>query len=345
MRLESEKIHSIQRKGVCYDVGRVMLGQDWRPDFDPVVAQRELEIIRNDLHGNAVRICGEDVDRLMIAGEDALNLGLEVWLSPELWDKTPEETLEYVAEAAKRAEELRQQWPERVVFSAGSELTLFMCGIVAGNSVLERMGNPSFWETIRSGAHNAPLNAFLAKANQAIRQFFKGRVTYASAPLETVDWSQFDFVCTDLYRDARVREMFAGLLQRFFAFNRPVVITEFGCCTYRGASEAGGMGWEILDHEKTPLQLKGAYERDEAEQARELTEVFTIFDEAGVDGAFIMTFIDPLHPYRDDPQYDLDMASYSLVKSYENRRGTTYPEMKWEPKEAFKAVSDFYGGG
>jgi hypothetical protein len=345
MRLESEKIHSIQRKGVCYDVGRVMLGQDWRPDFDPAVAHRELEIIRNDLHCNAVRICGEDVDRLMVAGKDALNLGLEVWLSPELWDKSPEETLEYVAEAAKRAEELRQQWPERVVFSAGSELTLFMCEIVAGNSVLERLGNPSFWETVRSGTHNAPLNAFLTKANQAIRQFFKGRVTYASAPLETVDWSQFDFVCTDLYRDARVREVFAGLLRRFFAFNRPVVITEFGCCTYHGASEAGGMGWTILDYEKTPLQLKGAYVRDEAEQARELTEVLTIFDEAGVDGAFIMTFVDPLHPYREDPQYDLDMASYGLVKSYENQRGTTYPEMAWEPKEAFKAVSDFYDGG
>jgi hypothetical protein len=344
MTQENQKSHSLKRKGMCYDVGRVMLGQNWRPDFDPSVAQRELEIIRDDLHCNAVRICGEDIGRLMVAGKEALSLGLEVWLSPELWDKNPEETLEYVTEAAKRAEELRQQWPEGIVFSAGSELTLFMQGIVAGNSVLERLGNPSFWENVRSGTHNAPLNAFLTKANQAIRQFFKGEVTYASVPLETVDWSQFDFVCTDLYRDARVRGMFAGLLQRFFAFNRPVVITEFGCCTYHGAAEAGGMGWAILDHEKTPLQLKGAYIRDEAEQAQELTEVLTIFDKTGVDGAFIMTFVDPQHPYRDDPQYDLDMASYSLVKSYERQRGTSYPDMTWEPKKAFKAVSKFYGG-
>jgi hypothetical protein len=343
MTQENKNLHSLKRKGVCYDVGRVMLGQDWRPDFDPAVARRELDIIRNELHCNAVRICGEDIDRLMVAGKEALSLGLELWLSPELWDKSPEDTLEYVSEAARRAEELRQQWPELVVFIAGSELTLFMQGIVAGNSVMERLGNPSFWETVRSGVHNAPLHAFLAKANQATRQFFKGRVSYASAPLESVDWSQFDFVCTDLYRDARVREMFAEVLQRFFAFNRPVVISEFGCCTYHGASEAGGMGWEILDHEKIPLQLNGAYVRDEAEQAQELTEVLTIFDEAGVDGAFIMTFVDPLHPYRDDPQYDLDMASYGLVKSYEGQRGQTYPEMTWEPKEAFKAVSKFYG--
>jgi hypothetical protein len=323
----------------------VMLGQNWRPDFDPAVVHGELEIIRSDLHCNAVRICGQDVDRLMMAGEDALNQGLEVWLSPELWDRSPDETLDYVAEAAIRAEKLRLQRPDRVVFSLGSELTLFMEGIVEGNSVLERLGNPSFWETVRSGAHNTPLNAWLTKANQAVRQLFKGKVTYASAPLETVNWELFDFVCTDLYRDARTREIFAGLLGRFFAYQRPVIITEFGCCTYRGASDAGGMGWAILDNEKTPPQLKGDYVRDEAEQARDLTEVLTIFDEAGVEGTFVMTFVNPLFPYRDDPRYDLDMANYSLVKSYENRRGTSYPDMPWEPKESFKAVGDYYGGG
>ncbi len=345
MTQENEKLHSLKRKGVCYDVGRVMLGQNWRPDFDPAVVQRELAIIQNDLHCNAVRICGQDIDRLMIAGEDALNQGLEVWLSPELWDQSPDETLAYVVEAARQAEALRQLRPEQVVFSLGSELTLFMQGIVEGNSVLERLGNPSFWETVRSGAHNAPLNAFLAKANAAVRQHYKGKVTYASAPLESVDWGLFDFVCTDLYRDARTREMFAGLLGRFFAYQRPVVITEFGCCTYHGAADAGGMGWAIIDNDRTPAQLKGEYVRDEAEQAGELTEVLTIFDEAGVEGTFVMTFVNPLFPYRDDPRYDLDMANYSLVKSYEDRRGTTYPDMAWEPKEAFKAVSDYYAGG
>ena len=42
----------MERKGVSYDVGRVMAG-NWRPDFDPKVVQRELEIIRNDLHCSA----------------------------------------------------------------------------------------------------------------------------------------------------------------------------------------------------------------------------------------------------------------------------------------------------
>ena len=44
----------MKRKGICYDVGRVMFG-NWRPDYDPKVVHRELAIIRNDLHCNAVK--------------------------------------------------------------------------------------------------------------------------------------------------------------------------------------------------------------------------------------------------------------------------------------------------
>ena len=54
-------------KGVCYDAGRVLLGQNWRPKFDMRTVHRELEIIKNDLHCNTVRICGLDIERLMSA--------------------------------------------------------------------------------------------------------------------------------------------------------------------------------------------------------------------------------------------------------------------------------------
>ncbi len=46
----------MKRKGVCYDAGRVLY-RNWRPVFDPTIVRRELEIIRHDLHCNAVRIC------------------------------------------------------------------------------------------------------------------------------------------------------------------------------------------------------------------------------------------------------------------------------------------------
>jgi len=56
-------------------------------------------------------------------------------------------------------------------------------------------------------------------------------------------------------------------------------------------------------------------------------------DRAGVEGAFIMIFVSPIATYNDNPRYDLNMASYSLVKSYANgKNGTTYPDMLCEPK-------------
>ena len=299
----------------------------------------------------------------MMVGQDALDLDLEVWLSPELWDHSPDETLAYIASAAERAEELRRVRPGQLVLSVGSESTLFMSDIIEGNSVFERMEHPSFWEHIRSGAHNPPLNAFLAEANERVREVFRGSVTYASAPLETVDWSRFDFVSVDLYREARIRDGFADILRRYFVHDRPVAVTELGCCTYRGAADAGGQGFAILDfvsgRDSTPPRLKGEYVRDESEQARELSDVIRIFDDAGVDATFVMTFVAPLNPCSDDPMFDLDMASYSLVKSYggrlgplggahpdapwERRRlGTVYPDMPWEPKASFRAVADAY---
>jgi hypothetical protein len=358
----------MERKGVSYDAGRVMAG-NWRPVFDPGVVQRELEIIRNDLHCNAVRICGLEIKRLVKAAEMALELGLEVWLSPEMWDKGQAETLAYITKAAEAAEELRVRWPERLVLLVGSELTLFMQGIVPGRNLTQRMRNPSFRKNTLAGKHNAPMNAFLANANEQVRQVFHGKVSYASLIWEAVDWSLFDFVGVDHYRSRLIKERFAEMLQPLFATGKPVVITEFGCRTYSGAdTSTEGMAGDILDYrpnlgvafsmltnpirtwltgKQMPpprMQLKpGNYIRDEEMQARELMDQLGVLGRAGVNGTFVMTFLSPTNPYNDEPRLDLDMNSYSLVKSYEHgRHGTTYPNMAWEPKEAFYAVADFY---
>ena len=70
----------MKRKGVSYDVG-VQYYFNWRLIFDIKTVHHELEIIKNDLHCNSVRICGLNVKRLMISAEDALKQGSEVWLS------------------------------------------------------------------------------------------------------------------------------------------------------------------------------------------------------------------------------------------------------------------------
>jgi hypothetical protein len=339
----------MRTKGVCYDVGRVMLGHNWRPVFDPRIVHRELEIIRNDLHCNTVRLQGLDLDRLVVAAEDALGQGLAVWFSPEMWDRSPEETQAYVVQGAGRAEELRARWPGHVVFSVGSEVTLFTQGFLPGSNVLERLANPSRWETLRAGKHNASLNTFLAAATARVREVFRGPVTYASVGLETVDWTPFDIVGVDLYREKRMQEMYPKLIERYRGFGKPVANMEFGCCTFQGAEDLGGRGWEIVDWSKVPPQLKGPYVYDQSAQAREVAELLRLNDEAGVDATFVFTFEDQAGLEDANREllrhlaFDFDIARYGLVKMHlEGQPGAVYPDMPWEPKESFRAVAEYY---
>ncbi len=351
----------MNRKGVSYDVGRVM-GFNWRPDFDPKIVRRELAIIKNDLHCNAVRICGLNSDRLTVAAEAALEEGLEVWLSPEMWDKNPEKTLKYITKAAAEAEKLRQRYPDRLVFSVGSELTLFMRGIVEGKNFAARIKNPNLISHLKAGDHNKPLNEFLSKTTDSVRKEFHGKLTYASLVWEAVDWKLFDFVGLDHYRINRIEDKYVEMLKPSFTHDKPVVITEFGYGTCQGGlgSEGflstSGLGGDIIDLKsqflhQIPLlgrlvrpRTKGKHVRDEEWQARKLVENLRVLDDAGVDGAFVFQFISQITPYSDDPRYDLDMASSSLVKYFDDgTHGETYPDMPWEPKESFRAVADYYG--
>jgi len=333
----------MKRRGICYDVGRELLGQDWRPDFDPRLVHRELEIIKNDLCCNTVRLCGKDIDRLMLAARDALHQGLEVWISPELYDHNPQETLDHLLAAATEAEQLRGQWPEKVILTIGSELTIFMKGILAGDTVLKRLMNPINMLKLKySGGHNKPLNAYLAQAAREVRKVFHGAITYASIPAEKVDWGLFDIVCVDYYRGKQNRNDYGERLKRYFTYGKPVVITEFGCCTYKGAEDKGGRAFMIFDR-NDPNRLKPGYVRDETLQAREDVDMLAALEAAGVDGAFVFTFTMPIMKHSNDPLRDLDKASYSLVKSYaDDTRGTAYSDIAWEPKEAFRAVAKAY---
>lgn len=337
----------MNRKGINYDVG-IFLTPDSssRETFDPAIVQREMEIIKNDLHCTAVRISGQEKDRLKLAAEYALRQGLEVWLTPFWINANEQETLAYLAECAQAAEQVRQQWPQ-VVFVVGCELTGFMKGLVEGNTPFERMGTfMKPWRLLKStlvkGPFNKRLNAFLRQATTTVREHFHGPLTYASGPWEPVDWSRFDFVGIDYYRDARNKATFRQNLRKYFKHGKPVVITEFGCCTYQGAEEKGSYGWVIVDRSTTPRQLKGDYVRDEEGQARYLIELLDVFREEQVEGAFAFTFVSPSYPSSDDPRYDLDMASYSMVKTYTDHTGQTYQGMPWEPKAAFRCLARYY---
>lgn len=176
-------------------------------------------------------------------------------------------------------------------------------------------------------------------------------------PWEQVDWSRFDIVGVDHYRAARIKDRYVAMLAPLLATGKPVVNTEFGNPSCAGGDDMSALSvssnvdFRSLFLHSLPLvgrfvrpRVTHVVERDETLQARELTETLAILDAAGVDGAFVSTFIYAIYPYDEDPRYDLDACSPGLVRPLTGGRlGTTLPDMPWEPKEAFRAVAGYYG--
>ena len=307
-----------------------------------------MEIIARNVHCNAVRISGRDVDRIALAAEYALAEGLEVWFAPFPCNMTPNELVPYFVASAQAAESLRKQSPQ-VAFVLGCEMSLFNSGFIPGAHHLERiqtMMNPALLASMSVTPEELEqrFNAFLGRAVAAVREHFAGPVTYASGPWENVDWTPFDIVSVDYYRDAGNHSIYREQLRPYFAHKRPVVVTEFGCCTYQGAQDRGGMGWAIVDRAAQPPRLTEAVIRDEQVQADYLVEVLRILDEERVNGAFWFTFAGYGNPHHADPRYDLDCASYGIVKILDGATGETYPDMPWEPKQSFYMLANAYSG-
>ncbi len=55
--------------GVTYDTGFINRGTSTHEPFDPRLVRREMQIIHDDLHCNAVRVTGGHVERLEIAAD------------------------------------------------------------------------------------------------------------------------------------------------------------------------------------------------------------------------------------------------------------------------------------
>ncbi|HEX4214320.1 MAG TPA: hypothetical protein VIA06_13465 [Candidatus Dormibacteraeota bacterium] len=333
------------QRGIGYDTGFSYDGVNRRP-FDPAVVRRELEIIRDELHCTAVRLFGNELDRLGFAAEYAADLGLEVWFSPFTYQLDEGAMLELLADAARRAERIRRRGAE-VVFVTGAELSLFNAGYLPGANLEERVAgligrSPEGRRQLMATVPER-VNAFLARAVTVVRERFGGRVTYASIPIERVDWTPFDIVSVDAHRSKEVAHIYQQGIHSLVAQGKPVAITEFGCTTHRGAADRGAQSGDIVEYDGAiPIRLKGDYVRDEEEQATYLRELLDVFTAEGVDAAFAWTFVCYGMPHRDDPRLDLDMASWGVVKILDQGLGTTYPGMPWEPKAAFTELAGYY---
>ncbi|MET7316076.1 MULTISPECIES: hypothetical protein [Streptomyces] len=311
----------MRARGITYDTGTFPGRLLTRKTFSSEQVRHEMTVIADELHCDAVRVSGGDADRLGIAARHAADAGLEVWFSPFPVDLPPEDVLPFFADCAQRAEALRRDGAP-VVFVAGCELSAFADGFLPGATHRDRLhamatADLAWWTSL--GPVPERLNSFLDEAATTVRARFAGPVTYASGSWEPVDWTPFDLVGIDAYRSAQNAATFRELLREGRGHGKPVAVTEYGTCAYRGAGDLGGLAWQP-PHGAVP---------DEDEQVRYFEELLGIFEEEGVDTALWFSFADY------DKPGDRDLASYGVVRMLD--------ETTWEPKKVFQAMSTAYG--
>ena len=309
--------------------------------WDPERVAREMAVLHEDLHCNAVTMFGSEPGRLREGAEIALREGLRVWLQPRPIDADAARLHTVITEVATAAEDLLQTYGP-VGLNLGVEWTIFSAGIIPGATYTDRLGTlVSTFDQIPE--YDTELNNLLASLRETARAAFSGPLTYGSGEWETVDWTDFDFVGVDLYLNSRNRATYREQVQALHASGKPVLITEFGCCSYEGAEDAGGAGFIIVDWAAEPPRLNGAYVRSEQVQADTITTLIDIYEAEHIHGAYVFTFIQPELTYDPDPLYDLDMASFGIVKALPAATGQGYEETGyWEPKLAFTEIATKY---
>ena len=176
-------------KGINYDTGFSPGGTNSRDHFDVGIVRREMHVIAAELHCTAaVRISGDQPERLSTAGEAAAAAGPEVWFAPFRCALTTDQLAPLFADCADRAGHLRRAGA-RVVLVAGCELTLFAVGFLPGGTVYERIdGLASGGQDLHAAFAALPgrLSGFLAATADAARSRFAGPLTYASGMWEPV---------------------------------------------------------------------------------------------------------------------------------------------------------------
>ena len=345
----------LELKGINYDIGTFWSeGQSSRPNLDESIIKQEMAVIAKKLHCNAVRISGQDIDLLNLAAGYAIENGLKVWLSPALINATEEEIVPYLTKCAQKAAALLSKGD--VTFVVGCEWTIFLHGLLPGTNLQERvkkMASPFVMPMmviraiLRSFKGKDPrlevvqLNHLLGQVVDAVRAEFPGKVTYAAGEWEEIDWQPFDIVSIDYYRTKESRITYGNKLAVYKNYDKPVVVTEFGCCTFKGADKKGGSGWQLVNWHNGKATLKEGLIRSEQVQSEYLKEQLDIFEEQKITGAFVYTFINPTYLYSSNPRIDLDMASYGIVKPVV-AEGQHLGAVSWQPKAAFTVLADCY---
>lgn len=329
------------RGGVCYDTG--VLGAAGEPlsrvRWSRGQLEREIGMIAHNLRCPSITAFGSDIGRLVETTAAANRHGMDVFVQPRFYDHPQDEILEHMAETARRAE--RQRRGDNVKFVTGCEHFLFTPGIIPGANFTERIANVP---NISDGEWPAIIRRFrefMARAVEVTRREFHGRITYGSAAGADAlwnDWSLFDIIGLDYYVFFGTDAEYTKDFDQYRRWHKPIMVLEFGSCTYTGAAEAGGMGWDIFDTVPNPAVVKPGIVRNEREQAEHIARMLKVFGKENLAGAHLYSVISPDLPHHaTNRDLDYDVAAYSLYRTIRERWDDESSPYRLEPKQSYHA--------
>ena len=293
-----QKALAVPIKGVMYDVGRRFMGEFGSPTSVEEMTEA-LEIIKNELGCNAIKVHGDYDDLLIKCAEMAIDRGFkEIVLNPRYMrirsgeDIDIADHMRLVIDLAKKAEELRVRKNYPIVFCVGDELVDYVRGITNAASFSDRIAERD--RELQKYGKDAPmlaqLNSWLLKIVESVRKEYHGTVTYASSQTTRnyIDWNALgvDIIFPHMYfSTSRNPVSFQREVIEMKRFGKPLWIAEFGCATYVGAGRWGG-------------DYGGKYQGEaysQEEQAESIRLTIDQFNIAKPDAIFLWIFMQRRH--------------------------------------------------
>lgn len=321
--------------GIKYDLGAELArGELTRPASHEQYYRDELTAIRDQLFCAFVDLYGSDLDQLVAGLNIAADLGFDIHLQTRLNFLPQPEMVDRLTAVAIEAERVRQDGIP-IVLDVGCEYMLFADGMIEGDDFFEKMdaitSGDLDWEAI-IGRMDGMLRALATTA----RTHFGGSITYSDTPDMDFAWDAFDIIGIDHYLSGLSSAAYITTIDDLAATGKPVWVKEFGSTPWRGASDAGGMAWDIVDYDATPPEIVDGIVRDEHEQARAIIEPLDYIDQSQAERAYLYEFMSTGSTRRDDPRYDYDLTGYGIVSTWGSDHERPYETTGyWEPKAAF----------
>ncbi len=281
------KPFNLKYKGIGYFAGNLP-GWPSSPTPSRDRMERELEIIRDDLGCNAVRIVagGSYEDNLIECGKLAVDLGFDrIFICPRYMDETMEKTIERIGAFGGRVRDLKEI-SESIVYMVGNEFPLDTFDMIGGGGYYARVANMNKdW-----GRVVKMLPAMMREIIRVCREKYGYPISYAAIVKEVdlIPWSDpaFESVGVNAYLmeyygwdNWRVRKLFGGLK----LYRKPIHSTEWGCMSYTDAGRYGAMA---------ALHFSSGRGYDEDEQANYIDRYCRMLNQTGIDGSFYIDYFE-----------------------------------------------------